>query len=309
MNNPLLTVIVPFYNVEEYLKECLDSIFSINKADYEVLLVDDGSTDLSSEIAKTYIDKYPDKCRLITQQNSGIASTRNTGLENALGDWIIFVDSDDFIDSEGLTSVIDLLTKSEVDVFIYDAFKYVNGSGKLLEMSSKPNPFKGKGTLKGYTYIKNLMEDGVLNFVTVWDKAYRRETLIKLKSRFIPGRIHEDVAFIFQLFLNDINVQFVDKKVVYYRINREGSIMTSYSKAKLGHVVKNIETLRLDFLNHKVRDTVFFDYLVFLAGTVVKGGYKVTNKMLLQLHFTPISLRKRMILTMLMVKNWFTRNE
>lgn len=303
MDKPHVTIIVPFYNVEDYLSQCLESIFSIQTEHYEVLLINDGSTDRSGQIASSFLQQYPQRCRLIEQDNQGIACARNTGLDNARGDWIIYVDSDDFIEPQAMQKVFDYLHTFEADVLVYDAYKYVNGTGKLLEMSRQPNPFLNQGVQLGSVYIKELAKRGILSFVTVWDKAYRRSSLTNSKARFIPQRIHEDVAFIFQLFLSDIQVEFVDVKAVYYRISRQGSIMTDYSRAKLNHVIQNIIFLQSMFKQKKVSDTVLLDYLVFLAGTVVKGGVKVPVGLLWSLFLNPISPRKRVVLAALFLRN------
>lgn len=307
MQKPLATIVVPFYNVEKYLGECLKSIFETESEAFEVLLIDDGSTDGSSNIAYRYSELFPRSCRVIRQENMGIANARNMGLDNANGEWILYVDSDDFVDPSALLKILAECEQTTADIIAYDAYKYVNDNGKLLDMYRQPNPFSNKGTVDTYFYAKKLLENQLLNFVTVWDKAYRKSALDNLAIRFIPGRIHEDVAFTIPLLLSHLTIDYIDIKVVYYRVNREGSIMTAYNRHKLGHVVENVIMLNKFFKLNKIRDKVFYDYLVFLIGTVIKGQVKVDKKVLWSLFTNSLSLRKRLVLLVLMLKN--TRGE
>lgn len=96
-----LTFIVPVYNVESFLKECLDSIYSVENIDYEVILVNDGSTDGSLNILQEYRDKFPKITKVIDKENGGLSSARNAGIRDAKGEYLSFIDSDDIIDSKG----------------------------------------------------------------------------------------------------------------------------------------------------------------------------------------------------------------
>lgn len=303
MEKPLATIVVPFFNVKEYLDECLESIFDTDSEAFEVLLIDDGSTDGSSSIAHRYSELFPNICRVIEQENMGIANARNKGLDNAKGEWIVYVDSDDFVDPSALREVLAECERTTADIVAYDAYKYVNNNGKILDMYREPNPFTNKGVVDTKLYAKTLLEKKLLNFVTVWDKAYRKSSLDKLAIRFIPGRIHEDVAFTIPLLLSHSTIEYINVKVVYYRVNREGSIMTAYNRHKLGHVVENIIMLNKFFRVNNVKETVFYDYLVFLLGTVIKGKVKVDKRILCSLFTNSLSLRKRLILIVLALKN------
>ncbi|NDW21614.1 glycosyltransferase family 2 protein [Alteromonas hispanica] len=303
MTKPLATIVVPFFNVEDYLDECLKSIFETKCDAFEVLLIDDGSTDGSSGIARHYCELFPNICRTIRQENMGIANARNEGIDSANGEWIIYVDSDDFVDPSALRKVLEECERTTADIIAYDAYKYVNDNGKLLNMYREPNPFTNEGIVDTNLYAKTLLDKQLLNFVTVWDKAYRKSALDKLAIRFIPGRIHEDVAFIIPLLLSHLKIEYINLKVVFYRVNREGSIMTAYNRNKLGHVIENIIMLNKFFKLNNVKDTVFYDYLVFLVGTVIKGKVKVDKRILWSLFTNSLSLRKRMILVFLAFKN------
>ena len=116
-----LSIIVPVYNTEEYLKECLDSVTPQLTDDMEVILVNDGSTDGSQKICEEYQEKYS-QVRLINQQNQGLSAARNTGIHEAVGDYLLFIDSDDFIATSVLRDLIQFANNQ--DVIFLDAVKY-----------------------------------------------------------------------------------------------------------------------------------------------------------------------------------------
>jgi len=306
MNKPIVTFIVPIYNVEQYLVQCLDSIFAIEESNIEVLLINDGSTDSSESIANNYLKKHAKTCKLITQVNGGLSCARNTGLDYATGQWVIFVDSDDYVDPECLVNVMDQLKNSTADVVAYDVYKYIDETGDLQDMYREPNPFIGKGVVTSQQYLDVLFDNRLLNFVTIWDKAYRRDVLEHHSMRFIDGRIYEDVPFTFELFLKDINVEFVDEKVLYYRI-REGSIMTTPSKDKLKHIIENIKMLQTEFIKKGYTQPVYFDYLIMHAKAVIKGGCKVPFSLLFTLLKNRITFKKNLVMLSLIARNIFLK--
>lgn len=298
----LISFVVPIYNVEQYLSQCLESLYSLERNDYEVVLVDDGSTDSSNSIASIFAAKYSDKTKLIKQKNSGLSSARNTGLSHSVGDWIVFIDSDDFFHTENLGIVLDRLETTNADIIIYDVYKYVDETGCRRNMYRVPNPMIGKGVVNSLTYMEALYRKRLYNFVTAWDKVYRRDILTKYRMNFIPGRLYEDVPFTHELFFNSINVEFIDMKVLFYRL-RSGSIMTTASPAKLKHVEQNIEFLYALFRKHNLKDAIYYDYLVMLAKQIVTGKQRISWCVWLDLFKSPTSVRKKLVMFELLLKN------
>lgn len=135
------SIVVPVYNVEKYLKKCLDSIFEQQFEDYEVIAVDDGSTDKSNNILNEYIQKST-KLKVIHQENKGLGGARNTGIENARGEYLVFLDSDDYIDSKMLMVLNDYLEKYNLDILAFDCSK-VDENYNFMEKVSYDN-FKNK---------------------------------------------------------------------------------------------------------------------------------------------------------------------
>lgn len=301
-SKPFVSVIVPIYNVEQYLAKCLDSILDAKQGDFDVVLVNDGSTDRSAEIAQQYVARYPHIFKLITQPNGGLSMARNTGLEHTRAEWIIFLDSDDYISPEGFDSVLTALKSSASDVVIYNIDKYYEDSGVIENIYQVPNPFAGKGPLDSRDYIAGIFQNRLFNFVTAWDKAYRRACLERLSMRFIPGRIYEDVPFTFTLFLHGIKVEYLDDVVIYYRIRR-GSIMSTPSIEKLNHIIQNIYLLQAAFQAAGLREKMYYDYLVMHAKSVVKGKCKVPFSLLFKLMVNNTTLKKKLVVLAIMVEN------
>ena len=161
-----ISIIIPAYNVEEYLEKCLESIISQNFDKVEIIIVDDGSTDKSLQIAKEYQKKYPEKTRVISQENKGQGGARNTGIKNATGKYLLFVDSDDTIKSGMLETLYAEMEKSNADIVLF-GFEYVDekgrssGSGQNLMMSIWNSHYRinhiylQKMDIYGIKYIKH----------------------------------------------------------------------------------------------------------------------------------------------------------
>ena len=128
-NNPLVSVIIPVYNVEKYLRQCLDSVLAQTYTKYEVLLIDDGSTDSSADICREYCKK-DSRFKLYQKQNGGASSARNLGLENASGDYLFFLDSDDWIDVDSINKMVHIALHENVDFVFSEAIAFDDKTGK-----------------------------------------------------------------------------------------------------------------------------------------------------------------------------------
>ncbi len=119
--SPLITVIIPVYNTEEYLRSCLDSIINQTYRNLEILVIDDGSTDLSPAICDTYAE-LDSRVQVIHKENQGVSASRNLGIEMATGDYISFIDSDDWLESESYEHLISCFVEHKVDAVIFEYF-------------------------------------------------------------------------------------------------------------------------------------------------------------------------------------------
>lgn len=209
-----VSIIIPIYNTEKYLKRCLDSVFGQDYDNIEVILVDDGSTDGSSDIIKEYLQQH-NNAILIKQENGGVGAARNAGLAVATGEYLCFVDSDDFIYPDFCSYLLGII--GDADIAVAGRNKYIND----VYVKSK--------TASSIIYATpveaiNLMLEAKYNTRPAWGKLYKRDTIRDV--RFVQGHIFEEIRYSADTFLASKKIVFANKDLYSYRI-REGSIMTS----------------------------------------------------------------------------------
>ena len=226
----LVSIIIPVYNVEKYLEECLENAVKQTFNAIEIIAVNDGSTDSSLKILERYAQQY-DNIQIINQENRGQSSARNTGLNHAKGKYVYFLDSDDYIDLNMIEECFDLAEKQNLDIINFDAqVFYENG----FETDFKPNynrsdilestVYEGDEKYK-YTISKNAYKASVcLSF-------YSREFLKKSDLNFYEGIKHEDELFSAKSFLLANRVMYYPKSYFHRRV-RKGSTMTQAKSLK-----------------------------------------------------------------------------
>ena len=188
-----LSIIIPIYNVEAYLSGCLDSVLDPGLRDYEIIAVNDGSTDGSARIARDYAARYPDLIRLVEQSNGGLGCARNTGLAHARGDYVLFLDSDDSLAPGALPEILEALER-DCDVIVFDFTSVDEQGGVLSETSGSGGP----GVFSLADYPRQLLEAP-----NAWNKLWRRSLFTESGIRF-PDRLwFEDVATTPRLYLLD----------------------------------------------------------------------------------------------------------
>ncbi len=218
MKNKLISVIVPVYNVEKYIKECLESIINQTYRNIEIILVDDGSTDNSGKICDEYA-KIDSRIKVIHKENEGISKTRNIGIEKACGEYIQFADSDDYMEIDAIEKIYNIAKEYNADIVSFS--HYILNNGKLI--GDYNNTIKELNTSEA---IKELLLDNkIRNYL--WEKMWKRELFKEI--RFPEGKKFEDIATTAFLFEKANKVVFYDYPEYYYR-QREGSILHKTSE-------------------------------------------------------------------------------
>lgn len=216
------SIIVPIYNVSSFLAECLESVARQSFRDYELVCVDDGSTDDSFAIAKRYVDGN-DRWRLIHQENQGLGGARNTGLQHATGDYVLFLDSDDRLRPDSLRILSDHLT--DEDLLCFNGQRFIEETGEY-EASDELHP---ESYLSGWDYYSNnALKHRNFAFVCVVLRCYRRAFLLEHGLLFKPGIYHEDNLFTPLACFYARKVKVIPDILYDYRV-RGSSIMTSRS--------------------------------------------------------------------------------
>jgi Glycosyltransferases involved in cell wall biogenesis len=225
-----VSIIIPVYNVEDYLRQCLDSVINQTLRDLEIICVNDGSTDKSLQILEEYAHKDK-RIRIINQKNSGQGTARNTGMDYATGEYVGFVDSDDWIElnmfkelyqdainhnSDMVMCPICVFSENFEDL-IYD-FNYFN-----LEYFNEDFDNSVFDYSKAIDFFFSIC-------VTPFNKIYKNEFLTKINVKFPEGLIFEDNPFFYKTFLEAKRVSLVRKFLYHYRVNRSGSTILNFEK-------------------------------------------------------------------------------
>lgn len=204
-----LSIIVAVYNAEEYISRCIDSLLAQDIDEYEILLVNDGSKDGSLEILRKYEDENPGLIRVIDKENTGVADTRNTGLKEARGTYVTYVDSDDFVEENCYKEVLTVAQKNQADIVFYDAYKLY---------SDRKEYFYG---LKRAEAGLVSQEEYILSLPCPWNKIMKKELFEKLGRVFPYGIWYEDFAVIPALGRVAERIYYLKKPVVYYYQSEE----------------------------------------------------------------------------------------
>ena len=214
----LVTIIVPVYNVEAYILDCLNSIFAQDYTTIEVIAINDGSTDSSLKLLDEYA-LHESRLRIITQENKGLSGARNTGLDYASGEIIVFVDSDDTIAPTLVSRCINCFKTSNIDIVSFN-------HGVFLDNTAQLKPFikqVEEGVLQAHNYFKKAQQLETNTWIPSWLYAYKASFLKTNNLRFCEGIIHEDVLFT-PMALTFANTIHVLPDILYYYRKREGSI-------------------------------------------------------------------------------------
>ena len=218
----LFSIIIPIYNVSAFLPECLDSVAGQSFSDYEVVCVDDGSTDDSFGIAKGYVDAQ-EHWQLIHQENQGLGAARNTGLKHASGDYVLFLDSDDRLRPDSLRILAENL--SDEDLLCFNGQRFLHETGAY-DAADNLTP---ENYRSGWDYYNdNALKTRDFAFVCVVLRCYKRSYLLENGLWFKPGIYHEDNLFTPLACYHAGKVKVIPDILYDYRV-REISIMTSSS--------------------------------------------------------------------------------
>lgn len=229
MNNPLISVVVPIYNVEKYLDRCITSIVNQTYKNLEIILVDDGSPDNCPQICDEWA-KRDNRIRVIHKQNAGLGMARNTGIENATGEYIFFFDSDDYVDITLIEQCVDTANNNEAEIVIYGhSDVYANGSLKTQMLNPTKKVYRER------KYITELLSEllvyklgfGISTCMKMFDLNLIKRHGFKYKSE--REIISEDLYFLLEIFSKATTVAILPKNLYYY-YKRNDSLTKTYKK-------------------------------------------------------------------------------
>ena len=208
-----ISIIVPVYNVEKYIDKCLNTLVKQTIDDYEIIVIIDGSKDNSIEIVKKYKKEYPNLINYYETENKGLSSARNLGLSKATGEYVGFVDSDDYVAINMFNDLYNYAKENKYDIVACDYLKIFKDKEQTITLDIKKEDSKKDKIIKSRPYSCN--------------KIFKRSLFKKYNIKFPEKLIFEDIYAIYGLMLNCNKIGYLNKILYYYNFQREGSIMNN----------------------------------------------------------------------------------
>lgn len=259
-----ISVIIPAYNVEEYIGRCLDSILEQTYQNFEVIIVNDGSNDNTSNVLAEYAKKYPQKIIHIDQENAGAAAARNNAMKSATGDYIAYIDSDDYMDKDYFETLITNSDNGKMDA-VLSGYRKVNEDGKIL-LTKK---------LKDYDWSKFIIP-------TPWARIYKREFILKNNIDYIDNNIGEDIYFTLIAMFATKNVKILDYIGYNYFFNNESlsnSKQKDFRKLNIFNLLnKCYDALKDRNLLEENFQTIEFFFYRYIIWFLLFSSKKQSNK-------------------------------
>lgn len=272
----MISVIVPIYNVEKYLSKCIESILSQTYKDLEIILVNDGSIDNSGKVCEEY-KKKDRRIKVIHKENGGLSDARNVGIEISKGEYIAFIDSDDWIDEEYIEVLYKLLIENNADISICSFTKVYNED--VVNIRGLTKEYK-ESICSGLESLKNLNTDKHTEYIVAWNKLYRRNMFKDL--RFPKGKIHED-EFLVPILLHRANsIVYTSRKLVYYRQRNDSITGVGFTLKKLDYL-EALENRINYYKSKKINDMCMRE--MTLLGYTVMSYYKFSDNLNAQESF------------------------
>ena len=254
-----VSVIVPVYNVEKYIGKCLDSLVNQTLKDIEIIVVNDGSPDNSQDIIDEYVKKYPKIIKSFIKENGGQGSARNYGLTKSTGEYIGYVDSDDYVSLDMFEKLYNKAKETDADVII-----------------TRDSKVKEDGTIYENIFIKKIddnKENSFFGNMGVCNKIYKRELIVSNNILFKDKMWYEDLAFTLKVLINAKNIEYCIDDSLYYYLERAGSTMNN------SNINKNLDILIAfdDIINYLKENNKYIEYYDLIEALSIIHIYIATS--------------------------------
>lgn len=265
-----VSIIVPVYQVENYIRQCIDSILVQTFTDFELILVDDGSKDRSGKICDEYA-VLDQRVKVIHKENGGLSDARNCGMDQAVGNYFMFVDSDDYIAPTMLEYLYKALMNKEADIAVCNFLHFFEEDRKR-DFSTNIQ----SEVLSGAEIFYSRKNERVYGIWTVaWNKLYKRETLGNVRFRF--GKYHEDEFWANDIYQMDIKVVTIPECLYYYR-QRDNSIMGRKNIKRDFDILEALqERIAVYFMDERHADQAY-KVMIFSLEYLAESKKLITNK-------------------------------
>lgn len=262
MRELLITVIVPIYNVEKYINKCIESIKKQTYKNLEIILVDDGSTDRCGEICDNY-SKKDNRIIVIHKENGGLSDARNTGVDWAKGEYITFVDSDDYLDKNYIEKLYRAIKKDNTEISQCGIIKFNEELKETQYIGYSEN-----NIITTKQSIIDMSKEHWVENVVVWNKMYSKELIKDIK--FAKGMLHEDEFFTYKALYNSDKISIIKDYLYYYRQNSQSIMGKKYDLKRLDILEAFNE--RIDFFKSR-REEELYNYSLLRFLDVIKLCY------------------------------------
>ncbi len=251
METPKVSIIIPVYNVEAYLEKCLDSAIFQTLQDIEMIVVNDESTDNSLHIIHTYAEKDP-RIVVIDQKNRGLGGARNSGIEVAKGEYLFFLDSDDYIAPDTLETLYHHAQEHQLDLIVFNYTK-VDEKGTPLTTTNFGNAILSKE--EAFRKIVSLKTSP-----QAWNKLYRRDLFIDHNIRYPEKFLHEDLPVTYRLFWYTDQIGYIENSF-YFWLTRTGSITQKFTFDHINDITTSLLQMKQFLQEHQVFETYKTEYI------------------------------------------------
>lgn len=253
---PLVSIIVPVYNSERYLPTLLDSLLSQTYHNLEVICINDGSKDSSLQILN---DRSSQDARVVVvdKENSGAAATRNVGLDRATGEFLCFVDSDDYVMPTAIERLVGIAVEHYADAVIFDMDNFDDATGETSPTNAVVKEFVPSRTVFKLKDVPNFYKR-IVGFTV--NKLYRSSYLNDIHLRFPQLRAHEDMPFTYVALSAARTLYYLDETLYYYRRSREGSLSDG-TNDDYRFMISALESFRLELIQHGLWDECRRDFI------------------------------------------------
>lgn len=241
---PLISIIVPCYNTEDYIEQCLDSLIHQSYKNLEIILVNDGSTDDTDAKIQPYLSD--DRIRYIIQENKGLSGARNTGLDIMKGEYVCFVDSDDFLHKDYVKTLYENLIKTDADISICDFLLYYDDAPVDIETLPVEETLDVKSRDEGMDCINTNYR-----YILAWNKLYKAHIFDNI--RYPLGKLHEDEFVAHHILYKTNKSVFTSRKLYSYRQGRKDSIMSNITVKNFNDAVEAFDDRIKFYRKHKIK--------------------------------------------------------
>lgn len=262
---PLISIVLPVYNVEAYVEKCIRSILNQNYRNFELIIVNDGSTDKSLELCQTFHDE---KIILLNKENGGLSSARNLGMMHCRGEYIAFVDSDDWIENNYLEELVNGMFDEDVDIVQCGYNRQLDDNKTLYKKCFSEKIINNNDNVLYEYFISRSIH------TAVWGKLFRKKVIDNIF--FKEGHNYEDLIFLADLLGKTNKVKIIDKALYNYRKNKNSITQSSVSEGRIQDILYAYEYFEIKCKNYKQDYSMYISYM--FCATCVELYYQLWIK-------------------------------